>query len=114
MSPRLRRIYLELAEHDIKLTWKPAAEMVHVDAMSRNPVDPAEDMGPDPIDDQHQRLQDVINNIEETDDDEDQEDNIEVQVDDPLYSGLFNAAADHQGYQQVIKHRLSQVPRPTC
>ena len=105
VSPRLRRIYLELAEHDIKLTWKPAAEMVHVDAMSRNPVDPAEDMGPDPIDDQHQRLQDVVNNIEETDDDEDQEDNIEVQVDDPLYSGLFNAAADHQGYQQAIKHR---------
>ena len=87
VSPRLRRIYLELAEHDIALTWKPAAEMVHVDAMSRNPVDSAEDMGPDPIDDQHQRLQDTINHIEEADDDEDHEDNIEVQVDDPLYSG---------------------------
>ena len=47
VSLRLRRIYLELAEHDIKLTWKPATEMVHVDAMSRHPVDPAEDMGPD-------------------------------------------------------------------
>ena len=67
---------LELAEHDIALTWKPAVEMVHVDAMSRNPVDPAEDMGPDPIDDQHQRLQDTINYIEEADDDEDHEDNI--------------------------------------
>ena len=80
--------------------------MVHVDAMSRNPVDPAEEMGPDPIDDQHQRLQDTINHIEEADDDEDHEDNIQVQVDDPLYSGLFKAAADHQGYQQAIKHRL--------
>ena len=63
--------------------------MVHVDAMSRNPVDSAVDMGPDPIDDQHQRLQDTINHIEEADDDEDHEDNIEV-----------------QGYQQAIKHRL--------
>ena len=42
--------------------------MVHVDAMSRNPVDPAEEMGPDPIDQQHQRLQDTINLIEEGDD----------------------------------------------
>ena len=89
VSPRLRRIYLELAEHAIALTWKPAVEMVHVDAMSRNPVDSAEDMGPDPIDDQHQRLQDTINYIEEADDDEDHVDNIEV-----------------QGYQQAIKHRL--------
>ena len=31
VSPRLRSIYLELAEHDLKLTWKPATEMVHVD-----------------------------------------------------------------------------------
>ena len=30
ISPRLRRIYLELAEHDIALTWKPGAELVHV------------------------------------------------------------------------------------
>ena len=71
--------------------------MVHVDAMSRHPVDPAEDMGPYPIDDQHQRLHDVVNNIEEISD-EDQDDNIEKQVDDPLYSGLFNAADNHQGY----------------
>ena len=104
VSPRLRRIFLELAEHDIKLTWTPATDMVHVDAMSRHPVDPAETMGPDPIDDQHQRIHDVVNNIEE-DNDEDQDDNIEMQVDDPLYSGLFNAADNHQGYQQAIKHR---------
>ena len=72
--------------------------------MSRHPVDPAETMGPDPIDDQHQRIHDVVNNIEE-DNDEDEDDNIEMQVDDPLYSGLFNAADNHQGYQQAIKHR---------
>merc|ERR1712115_586062 len=106
ISPRLRRIYLELAEHDIALTWKPAAEMVHVDSMSRNPVDPAEEMGPDPIDQQHQRLQDTINLIEEGEDDDDDADNIQMQVNDPLYSGLFKAAAAHQGYQQAIKHRL--------
>ena len=79
---------------------------MHVDAMSRNPVDPAEEMGPDPIDQQHQRLQDTINLIEEADDDEDHEDNIQLQANDPLYSGLFKAAAAHQGYQQAIKHRL--------
>ena len=106
MSPRLRRIYLELAEHDIALAWKPGAELVHVDAMSRNPVDPAEEMGPDPIDQQHQRMQDTINLIEEGDDEDDHPDNIQVQVNDPLYSGLFKAAAAHQGYQQAIKHRL--------
>merc|ERR550534_7350 len=106
VSPRLRRIYLELADHDIALTWKPGAELVHVDAMSRNPVDPAEEMGPDPIDQQHQRLQDTINLIEEGEDEDDHPDNIQVQVSDPLYSGLFKAAAAHQGYQQAIKHRL--------
>merc|ERR1712173_578233 len=82
------------------------AELVHVDAMSRNPVDPADDMGPDPIDQQHQRLQDTINLIEEGEDDDDDADNIQMQVNDPLYSGLFKAAADHQGYQQAIEHRL--------
>ena len=71
--------------------------------MSRHPVDPAETMGPDPIDDQHQRIHDVVNNIEE-DNDDDEDDNIKVQVDDPLYSGLFHAANHHHGYQQVIKH----------
>ena len=100
VSPRLRRIYLELAEHDIALTWKPGAELVHVDAMSRNPVDPAEEMGPDPIDQQHQRLQDTINLIEEGDDEDDHPDNIQLQVIDPLYSGLFKAAAAHQGYSR--------------
>ena len=53
--------------------------------MSRHPVDPAETMGPDPIDEQHQRIHDVVNNIEE---DNDEDDNIEM-----------------QGYQQAIKHR---------
>ena len=106
ISPRLRRIYLELMEHDIALTWKPGAELMHVDAMSRNPVDSADDMGPDPIDQQHQRLQDTVNLIEENEDDDDDADNIQMQVNDPLYSGLFKAAADHQGYQQAIEHRL--------
>merc|ERR1711928_201224 len=63
-------------------------------------------MGPDPIDQQHQRLQDTINLIEEGDNEDDHPDNIQVQVNDPLYSGLFKAAAAHQGYQQAIKHRL--------
>ena len=36
----------------------------------------------------------------------DDADNIQMQVNDPLYSGLFKAAADHQGYQQAIEHRL--------
>merc|ERR1719471_1333332 len=88
ISPRLRRIYLELMEHDIALTWKPGAELMHVDAMSRNPVDSADDMGPDPIDQQHQRLQDTVNLIEENEDDDDA-DNIQM-----------------QGYQQAIEHRL--------
>ena len=79
ISPRLRQIFLELAELNIKLTWAAATDMVHLDAMSRHPVDPAESMGPDPIDDQHQHMHDVVNNIV----DENEDDNIEVQVDDP-------------------------------
>ena len=75
--------------------------MVHVDAMSHHPVDPAESMGPDLIDNQHQHMKDIVNNIEDEDDDDD--DNIEVQVDDPLCSGLFHAAQHHQGYQQAIR-----------
>merc|ERR1711894_516816 len=72
VSPRLRRIFLELAELDVKLTWAEATSMLHVDAMSRHPVDPAEDLGPDPIDDQHQQMYEhTVNNIEEEDNDED-------------------------------------------
>ena len=103
VSPRLRRIFLELAELDIKLTWAEASSMLHVDAMSRHPVDPAEDLGPDPIDDQHQRLnENIVNNIEEENNDEDI---IDFQVDDPLYSGLFHAAQSCQGYQDAIRQR---------
>ena len=83
VSPRLRRIFLELAELDIKLTWVAATSMVHVDAISRHPVDPAGSMGPDPIDNQHQHMNDIVKNIEDEDDD-DVDNNIE-------------------GYQQVIR-----------
>ena len=76
--------------------------MVHVDAMSHHPVDPAESMGPDTINNQHQHMNHIVNNIEDEDDNDD-DDNIEVQVDDPLCSGLFHAAQHHQGYQQAIR-----------
>ena len=56
--------------------------MVHVDAMSHHPVDPAESMGPDTINNQHQHMNHIVNNIEDEDDNDD-DDNIEVQVDDP-------------------------------
>ena len=56
VSPRFRRIVLELAELDKKLTWAEASSMLHMDAMSRHPVDPAEDLGLDLIDDEHQQM----------------------------------------------------------
>ena len=81
------------------ITWAAATSMVRVDAMSHHPVDRAESMGPDPIDNQHQHMNDIVNNIED-EDDNDNDNNIEVQVDDPLCSGLFHAAQHHQ---QAIK-----------
>ena len=56
VSPRFRRIVLELAELDKKLTWAEASSMLHMDAMSRHPVDPAEDLGLDLISDEHQQM----------------------------------------------------------
>ena len=41
VSPRLRRIYLELAEHDIALAWKPGAELVHVERDVKEPSGPS-------------------------------------------------------------------------
>ena len=106
VSPRLRRIFLELAELNIKLTWAEATSMLHVDAMSRHPVDSAESMGSDPIDEQTKLLQepssDIVNNIEE-DGLNDEEDNIDLQVDDPLYASLFSYASQCQGYTDAIE-----------
>ena len=103
VSPRLRRIFLELAELNINLTWAEASSMLHVDAMSRHPVDSAESMGPDPIDDQTNLMQahtsDIVNNIVG---DEDEQDNIDLQVDDPLYASLFTHASQCQGYMDAI------------
>ena len=102
VSPRLRRIFLELAELNIKLTWAEATSMMHVDAMSRHPVDSADSMGPDPIDDQTTAHQNTVNNIiEDTLDDE--MDNIDLQVDDPLYASLFSHASQCQGYTDAIR-----------
>ena len=105
VSPRLRRIFLELAELNINLTWAEASSMLHVDAMSRHPVDSAESMGPDPIDDQTNLMQahtsDTVNNIV-GDEHTDEQDNIDLQVDDPLYASLFTHASQCQGYMDAI------------
>ena len=63
-------------------------------------------MGLDPIDEQTKLLQepssDIVNNIEE-DGLTDGEDNIDLQVDDPLYASLFSHASQCQGYTDAIE-----------
>ena len=113
VSPRLRRIFLELAELDIKLLWADAGSLVHVDALSRHPVDTAESMGSDPIDQQTRAMTDTVNNICEIDQLHTEEDNnldpdnIDLQVNDPLYSSLFYQASICQGYQDAIAARMN-------
>ena len=105
VSPRLRRIFLELAELDIRLTWADSSQMQHVDALSRNPVDSADSLGPDPIDERMKEYQEaeVVNNINEVD-------NLDIQVNDPIYANLFFEASQSQGYQEAI--RIMQTHEP--
>ena len=104
VSPRLRRIFMELRDLGIQVLWCPAAEMAHSDGFSRNPVDSAESLGPDPIDDKfHRNEKSNVNNIVEDEEiDDENEDTTIEEADDPLYSSLYQASEQHEGYTQAI------------
>ena len=104
VSPRLRRIFMELRDLGIQILWCPAAEMAHSDGFSRNPVDSAESLGPDPIDDKfHRNEKGNVNNIVEDEDiDDESEDTTLEEADDPLYNSLYQASEQHEGYTQAI------------
>ena len=102
VSPRLRRIFMELRDLEIKVIWCPATEMMHSDAFSRHPVEPADSFGPDPIDDKFNRNEsNNINNINDMDDIE--ENMVEDEVDDPLYNSLYKASSECEPYLQAIR-----------
>ena len=103
ISPRLRRIFMELRDLGIQVLWCPAEEMAHSDGFSRNPVDSADSLGPDPINDKFHRHESVDNIIDDDEDiDDDDEDTTIDEADDPLYSSLYQASAQDEGYTRAI------------
>ena len=92
ISPRLRRIFMELRDLGIQVLWCPAEEMAHSDGFSRNPVDSADSLGADPINDKFHRHESVDNIIDDDEDiDDDDKDTVTTidEADDPLYSSLY-------------------------
>ena len=102
VSPRLRRIFMELRDLEIKVIWCPATEMMHSDAFSRHPVEEADSFGPDPINDRFNRNEsNNVNNINAMDDIEDNM--VEDEVDDPLFNSLYKASSECDLYIQAIR-----------
>ena len=101
-TPRLRRIFCELREYDVDIQYCKAEDLLHVDALSRSPVEDVQYLGPDPIDDKFKqaelgaRPKQVVANVVDHED-------LDYQVDDPLYADLFFHCHQDEFYQEAVR-----------
>ena len=101
-TPRLRKIFCELREYDVDIQYCRAEDLLHVDAMSRSPVEDAAYLGPDPINDKFQqaelgaRPKQIVANVVDSDD-------LDYQVDDPLFADLFFHCHQDEFYQEAVQ-----------